>query len=106
MIVLSEETLKGGELINDKRKSFGLKPLDIFSVKLIEEDNISDDVEERKVSSSNYRIKLLGTLIKPPKVNSKNRKFIIYLLLYNNNFLAKSKYTQDSIHYWINRRHI
>lgn len=73
MIVLSEETLKGGELINDKRISFGFNPLDICSVKLIEGDNISSeyyDVEERKISSSNYRIKLLGTLIKSPKVNS------------------------------------
>lgn len=71
MIILSEETRKGGELINDKRVSAGLQPLDTLTVPLVEEDKStfdSCDEEEHKVSSSNYRMRLLGTLLKPPQV--------------------------------------
>lgn len=71
MIILSEETLTGGELINDKRISTGLKPMDIFTVPLLEEDKLMKDCcdeEEKKISSSNYRMRLLGTLLKPPQV--------------------------------------
>lgn len=71
MIILSEETLKGGQLINDKRVSAGLQPLDTLTVPLLEEDKSTMDncdEEEHKVSSSNYRMRLLGTLLKPPKV--------------------------------------
>lgn len=74
MIILSEETMKGGELINDKRISAGLKPLDTLLVPLLKEDiSLIDfcDEEEKKISSSNYRMRLLGTYIKPPKVSFK-----------------------------------
>lgn len=77
MIVLSEETLKGGELINDKRISSALKPLDISPIPLLEEDESSDEFceeEEKKISSSNYRMRLLGTLLKSPQVNKQNNK--------------------------------
>lgn len=79
MIVLSEETIKGGELINDKRKSAGLQPLDILPVPLLEEDKLINDYcaeEEKKISSSNYRMRLLGTLLKPPQVIN-NQKGIL-----------------------------
>jgi len=75
MITLSEETLKGGELINNKRVSAGLQPLDMLPVPLLEENkSIIDrcDEEEHKISSSNYRMRLLGTLLKPPHVNYNN----------------------------------
>lgn len=71
MIILSEETVKGGELINEKRVGAGLQPLDTLIVPLLEEDKStmdSCDEEEHKVSSSNYRMRLLGTLLKPPQV--------------------------------------
>lgn len=74
MIILSEETKIGGELINDKRISAGLKPLDTLVVPLFKEDkSLIDfcDEEEEKISSSNYRMRLLGTYIKLPKVSFK-----------------------------------
>lgn len=73
MIVLSEETVKGGELINEKRISAGLQPLNTLPVPLLEENKLTVDVceeEEQKISSSNYRMRLLGSLIKPPEVNN------------------------------------
>lgn len=73
MIVLSEETIKGGELINEKRMIAGLQPLNILPVPLLEENKLTVDIceeEEQKISSSNYRMRLLGSLIRPPKVKS------------------------------------
>lgn len=73
MITLSEETLKVGELINNKRVSAGLQPLDMLPVPLLEENiSVTDrcDEEEHKISSSNYRMRSLGTLLKPPQVNN------------------------------------
>lgn len=82
MIILSEETLNGGVLINNKRISHGLKPLDIFPITLIEDDIVpSEYCEERKVSSSNYRMRLLGTLLKPPQVNS-NKEHHMFSISY------------------------
>jgi len=72
MIILSEETINGGKLINDKRISAGLLPLDILPVPLLEEEKSTIDCceeEEHKISSSNYRMRLLGTLLKTPEPN-------------------------------------
>jgi len=86
MIILSEETMKGGELINEKRIQIGLRPLDIIPVPLLEEDKSTSDCceeEEQKISSSNYRMRLLGTLLKPPQVNKiNNLKFHVLLIVY------------------------
>lgn len=72
MIILSEETVQGGELINDKRIKAGLKPLHILPVALLKEDKMLNTLyckeEEEKISSSNYRMRLLGTLLKPVQV--------------------------------------
>lgn len=84
MIILSKETLKGGKLINDKRISNGLKTLEILPVPLLEEDKSTIDCcedEEQKISSSKYRMRLLGTLLKPPKVNTKNKT--AFLTIFN-----------------------
>ncbi|XP_050438514.1 bifunctional coenzyme A synthase-like [Adelges cooleyi] len=70
MIVVSEETTKGGEMINENRINVGLKPLDIIPVPLLKENKTLIDCceeEENKISSSNYRMRMLGTLIKPPQ---------------------------------------
>lgn len=66
MIVVSAETINGGNKINEARKQNGLKPMAVLSVPLLPEANKSDDVEEDKISSSNNRLRLLGALIKPP----------------------------------------
>lgn len=80
MIILSEETIKGGKLINDKRISAGFQPLDILPVPLLEEEKLSYDCcdeEEQKISSSNYRMRLLGTLLKPPQVKKPCTLFVM-----------------------------
>lgn len=68
MIVVSSETIRGGDKINEVRRMNGLKPLQVHSVDLLEEGNKLDDDEEDKISSSNIRMRCLGTVIKPPEV--------------------------------------
>jgi len=69
MIILSEETIKAGKLINDKRNSNGLTSLTTVAVPLLQENKSNMDCnEENKISSSNNRMRLLGTLLKTPQV--------------------------------------
>ncbi|XP_022120623.2 bifunctional coenzyme A synthase isoform X1 [Pieris rapae] len=68
MIVLSEETYRGGVKINEKRKENGLKELDMHVIELAHDDQHSSE-EDSKLSSSNQRMRLLGTMLKPPKPN-------------------------------------
>lgn len=63
LIVVSNETIKGGLKINDIRNDGGLSALDIFSVDLVDCPDRSQD-EEEKISSSTIRMRMLGTLIK------------------------------------------
>lgn len=65
MIVVSEETERGGDLINEKRIENKLNSLEVHVVKLIQDTNY-DEHEEAKISSSNHRIRLLGTRLKQP----------------------------------------
>ncbi|XP_008217932.1 bifunctional coenzyme A synthase [Nasonia vitripennis] len=79
MIVVSEETEKGGKLVNDKRKENNLKLLDIHVVKLLEDSNHQEH-EEAKISSSNHRMRLLGTRLKKPNTDGKPiRPYVIGL---------------------------
>nr|XP_027204851.1 bifunctional coenzyme A synthase-like [Dermatophagoides pteronyssinus] len=66
-IIVSEETIRGGEKINEIRISKGMKPLKIDVIKLLQDDHKESGVEENKVSSSSLRIRKLGTLLKPPE---------------------------------------
>lgn len=69
MIVVSEETLRGATKINEKRVENGLKPMDVHVIGLAHDEQAqSSQEEELKISSSNQRIRMLGTLIKPPTV--------------------------------------
>lgn len=64
-IIVTEETLKGGHAVNEKRKSRGLSTLDVVKALLVEgEDRI---LGEHKVSSSTRRRALLGTFLRPLK---------------------------------------
>lgn len=65
MIVVSEETKRGGDKVNEMRVKNNLNKLDIHIVKLISDENHRNH-EESKVSSSNHRIRLLGTRLRPP----------------------------------------
>ncbi|GMM34189.1 putative pantetheine-phosphate adenylyltransferase [Saccharomycopsis crataegensis] len=51
LLLVTEETAKGGGMVNDKRKENGLNELEIFVVKLIEDDKRVDD----KISSTFIR---------------------------------------------------
>uniref|UniRef100_UPI00358F2061 bifunctional coenzyme A synthase isoform X2 n=1 Tax=Myxine glutinosa TaxID=7769 RepID=UPI00358F2061 len=77
-IVVSEETRKGGEIINAKRKERGLSELAVHTISLMA-DHRHALHEEAKVSSSSLRARLLGTLMKTPSPNPKlpRRPYII-----------------------------
>ncbi|XP_050294400.1 bifunctional coenzyme A synthase-like isoform X2 [Anthonomus grandis grandis] len=79
MIVVSEETVRGGEKINEIRTKKNLSPLEIVPIPFIDEPN-PQPKEELKVSSSNYRLRLLGELVKPvEKKCIPNKPYIIGL---------------------------
>ncbi|XP_066249367.1 bifunctional coenzyme A synthase [Euwallacea similis] len=78
-IIVSEETIRGAEKINEIRKEKGLGELKIIPIPFIAELN-PQGREEAKVSSSNLRLRLLGTLLKPvEKKNIPNKPYIIGL---------------------------
>lgn len=68
MIVVSAETERGGLKINEFRRNNGLGVLDIHVVDLVCDDKSTGE-EENKISSSNQRMRLLGTRIKNPVPN-------------------------------------
>uniref|UniRef100_A0A8C7ZNG2 Bifunctional coenzyme A synthase n=1 Tax=Oryzias sinensis TaxID=183150 RepID=A0A8C7ZNG2_9TELE len=70
-IVVSEETKKGGEAVNQKRIENGLQPLVLHEIQLLK-DVHHTDIEEEKISSSSLRFRLLGTLLAPPKVKPRD----------------------------------
>lgn len=71
MIVVSEETLRGGEKVNELRQQNKLNKLEIFCIELVESSDKSGP-KESKVSSSNTRIDLLGTRLRKPDVSNFN----------------------------------
>jgi phosphopantetheine adenylyltransferase / dephospho-CoA kinase len=72
LIVVSDETLRGGMKVNEVRQSNGLSPLQIHCVQLLEDlvpTHVRDmGVEDWKISSSSARMRLLGSLLKEPEV--------------------------------------
>jgi len=76
-LVVSRETFKTGEAVNRKRVENGLDELAIHVVELIGDSNV-DAGDEEKVSSSNQRRHLLGTLLKQPYVMLIILKFNMY----------------------------
>lgn len=61
MIIVSKETERGGQKVNELRKQNGLSELDIFCIEVVESEDCQDEIKECKVSSSNQRIDMLGT---------------------------------------------
>lgn len=70
LIVVSEETKRGGVKVNELRVKNRLTPLKMYTIPLVEQSKHDDthdfSIMEPKVSSSNRRISLLGTLLKQP----------------------------------------
>ncbi|XP_033103260.1 bifunctional coenzyme A synthase-like [Anneissia japonica] len=79
-IVVSEETKGGGDAVNKKRKEKGLNELDIHVISLVEDCHHAEH-EEVKISSSSQRIRLLGTLLRPPLIrpNLPSKPYLIGL---------------------------
>ncbi|XP_012256284.2 bifunctional coenzyme A synthase [Athalia rosae] len=73
MIVVSEETIRGSDKINELRIQKGLSKLDVDVIDL-EADPYYQEHEETKISSSNYRMRLLGTRLKDPNLDGKPLK--------------------------------
>lgn len=69
MIVVSSETVGGGSKINDIRTANGLNPLSIHTVDLLPDVNKEEEEEEDKISSSNLRMRSLGSLLRAPRVS-------------------------------------
>ncbi|XP_077515642.1 bifunctional Phosphopantetheine adenylyltransferase - Dephospho-CoA kinase [Amblyomma americanum] len=65
-LYVSEETMKGGRLVNEERARRSMPPMVIRSVGLAE-DVCRSSGEEFKVSSSSLRRRQLGTILNPPK---------------------------------------
>ncbi|KAJ8971839.1 hypothetical protein NQ317_001552 [Molorchus minor] len=77
VIIVSQETVRGGEKINEIRQTKNLTPLQIVPVDLLDEPNPSP-IEESKISSSTTRLRLLGTVLKPIIPNDNIPKKTIY----------------------------
>uniref|UniRef100_A0AC34QRC9 Cytidyltransferase-like domain-containing protein n=1 Tax=Panagrolaimus sp. JU765 TaxID=591449 RepID=A0AC34QRC9_9BILA len=63
-LVVSEETVKGGDACNVKRKERGLNEMHIHKIPLVE--GLDQVLNEAKLSSSTRRRQILGTLLKTP----------------------------------------
>lgn len=80
-LVVSEETLKGGQKVNERRAAKRFAELDLFVTKLVPENAKLNPNEENKVSSSNLRFRKLGSIWNEPepKPNLPNRPYLIGL---------------------------
>lgn len=73
-IVVSKETIRGADKINEARKQKGWNELKVHVVDLLQDGDPSDKdlmnrLNETKVSSSILRMNKLGTILKPPEPN-------------------------------------
>lgn len=66
LIVVSKETIRGANKINEIRKSKGFPPLEVHSIDLVADSRKESDLEEEKISSSSKRLRALGTRLRPP----------------------------------------
>ncbi|XP_055604599.1 bifunctional coenzyme A synthase [Uranotaenia lowii] len=69
LIVVSTETARGGAKVNELRGKNGLNQLAVHTIDLLDDESTVDDKED-KISSSNQRMDLLGTRLKPKKAKS------------------------------------
>ncbi|XP_055315780.1 bifunctional coenzyme A synthase [Sitodiplosis mosellana] len=81
IIIVSAETFRGGEKVNELRKAANLRELQIHCIDLIELET-NEEGKEKKVSSSNRRMDLLGTRLREPtpKPHLPNYPYIIGLI--------------------------
>ncbi|CRK99796.1 CLUMA_CG013104, isoform A [Clunio marinus] len=81
LIVVSSETMKGGEKVNEIRRGKNFRELEIYSIPLVEVKQVLKE-KEQKVSSSNQRMDILGSQFKEPFPRSHlpKRPYIIGLI--------------------------
>lgn len=93
LIVVSSETMKGGEKVNEIRKAKNMNELVIYIIPLVEIKEVLKE-KEKKVSSSNQRMDILGSQFKEPfpRPNLPKRPYIIGLI--GGIASGKSKMTQ------------
>ncbi|XP_071157555.1 bifunctional coenzyme A synthase-like [Mytilus edulis] len=79
-IVVSEETKRGGEIVNEERQKKGFTVLKQHVIELVV-DSCHNQYEEEKISSSSSRKRLLGTVINPivPNRNIPSSPYVIGL---------------------------
>lgn len=82
LIVVSDETMKGGQKVNEIRRQKHFRDLEIFSIPLVEIKEAIIKEKENKISSSNQRMDILGTQFKEPypRANLPKRPYIIGLI--------------------------
>jgi len=74
LLVVSTETYRGGLKVNEVRRQNNLSTLDIHTVDLLEalpeyaDEEEKEEEEEEKISSSSWRMRLLGTRLTVPEV--------------------------------------
>ena len=72
MIVVSAETLRGGQKVNELRQQKNLGTLELHCVELVEDllpAHMRDpEGEDWKISSSSTRVRMLGTRLCEPQV--------------------------------------
>ncbi|XP_052895134.1 bifunctional coenzyme A synthase [Anopheles moucheti] len=66
LIVVSTETARGGAKVNELRETNGLNQLEVYTIELLDDESTIEDKED-KISSSNQRMDLLGTRLRPRK---------------------------------------
>lgn len=81
LIVVSSETMKGGEKVNEIRRGKNFRELAIYSIPLVEIKEVLKE-KEKKVSSSNQRMDILGSQFKEPipRPHLPTRPYIIGLI--------------------------
>ncbi|XP_055689567.1 bifunctional coenzyme A synthase [Lutzomyia longipalpis] len=67
LIVVSQETQRGGEKVNELRQKNNLNKLQIHCIGMLEGESVGEEDKEVKISSSNQRMDLLGTRIREPE---------------------------------------
>lgn len=82
LLVVSQETSKGGKYVNGIREGNNLPPLDVEIIDMLDSDNTdlaSSLQSESKLSSSGERVRSLGLLRKKPQMLKKNKPYVIGL---------------------------
>jgi phosphopantetheine adenylyltransferase len=69
LIVVSQETVRGANKINEIREQKNYPPLVVHAIDLVSEPNKESEHEEDKISSSSKRLRILGERLRPSVIN-------------------------------------